>query len=227
MFRKFLELWRKEDLLHQALRDTQNMMELTKEIYHYAIEPLFTGASIDGQQVYDMDKQINKFEIEIRRKVLEHLSVSPRQDITAALVLTTITVDLERIGDYAKNFFELYGLYGKPLGEGDISAKLRELKTAVSTMFDDMITSFSNADIELAKRVMEQHKRNSDECESIIAWLIKNPQAYKELGISGSVLSALAARYFKRTSAHIKNVASSVVNPFDRIGYKSPNSVND
>ena len=36
-----------------------------------------------------------------------------------------------------------------------------------------------------------------------------------------SVAAALYIRYLKRISAHLMNIASSVVNPFERIGFKS------
>ena len=32
-----------------------------------------------------------------------------------------------------------------------------------------------------------------------------------------AVLYTLVSRYFRRTSAHLSNIASSIVNPFDRI----------
>ena len=35
-----------------------------------------------------------------------------------------------------------------------------------------------------------------------------------------AVIAALASRYTKRISAHLSNLASSVVNPFDRIGFR-------
>ena len=35
-----------------------------------------------------------------------------------------------------------------------------------------------------------------------------------------AVIMALTVRFLKRISAHLSNLASSVVNPFDRIGFK-------
>ena len=35
-----------------------------------------------------------------------------------------------------------------------------------------------------------------------------------------AVTTALYVRFLKRISAHLMNIASSVVNPFDRIGFR-------
>ena len=220
MFKKLFELWHKEDLLQQAFDDAVKMLEMTKEIYEQAISPLFGGKSLDVQKIYDMDKQINAFEINIRRKVLEHLSVSPQQDTTAALILTTIAVDIERIGDYAKNFVELWELYGKSLEDIPMFDMLDRICKNISQMFDNSITAFKNADTETARKVMAIHIINSKDCEEIIAALVRTPKPTESATPNQEVLAALAARYFKRTSAHLKNIASSTINPFDRIGYK-------
>ena len=167
-----------------------------------------------------MDQKINQYEIEIRRKVMEHLSLSPRQDTTAALVLTTITVDIERIGDYSKNAFELWEIYGKQVNDEPVFQRLKQIYFNLKTMFDDTIKALAESDIEIAHSVMQTHVVNSKDCEEIIAALIRTPSCSDEMKSNQEVLAALASRYLKRTSAHLKNIASSIVNPFDRIGFK-------
>jgi hypothetical protein len=41
------------------------------------------------------------------------------------------------------------------------------------------------------------------------------------------VTTVLYLRYLKRVSAHLKNIASSVVNPFDRIGFRGDHRENN
>ncbi len=222
MFRRLFELWRKEDLLHQALGDAEEMLRKAQKLFHMATAPLFFDEEVNGESIYALDREINALEIEIRRKVMEHLSVAPQQDTTAALVLTTITVDIERIGDYAKNFFELRELYGSSISDAPVFVKLRRVHDSISRMFDDTIAAFANADANVARRVMETHILNSKDCEEVIAALVRSPFSAENLAPNQEVLAALTARYLKRTSAHLKNIASSVVNPFDRIGFKPP-----
>ena len=63
---------------------------------------------------------------------------------------------------------------------------------------------------------MERHVEIAQKCENIVERLVDDPQIGARLGI----IYALLARFLKRVSAHLKNVASSVVNPFHRLGYK-------
>ncbi len=220
MFKQFLSLWNNDDLLRQAFADITDMMKLAKEFFCRAAAPLFLGEPTDKQSIYDTDKKINVFQVDVRKKVLEHLSISPQEDTTAALVLITIAVDVERLGDYSKNFFELWELYGNRFSSHPIIEKLREVNKNIETIFNFTIDSFQNADFDLALRVMDLHIENSEICENIISYMITDELKASDLTCNQRVLLALAARYLKRISAHLKNIASSVVNPFDRIGFK-------
>ncbi len=222
MFKKMFELWQKEDLLHQALKDAHKMLEEASELFQNAVSPLFFDEPVDAQNIYDMDQKLNRYEVDIRKKVMEHLSISPQQDTTSALVLTTITVDIERIGDYSKNFLELWELYGNSFAQAPVFERLRKIYEGILEMFQLTIDSLLNADDELARKAMSVHIVNSKDCEEIIAALVRTPNETQNLAPNQEVLAALTARYLKRVSAHLKNIASSVVNPFDRIGYKPP-----
>jgi len=43
-----------------------------------------------------------------------------------------------------------------------------------------------------------------------------------DIKVPEAIAHALTARYFKRVSSHLKNVASTAVNPFSHIGYMHP-----
>ena len=78
------------------------------------------------------------------------------------------------------------------------------------------------ADVDKAKEVMSEHwwiGRRSDE---ILNALIARSD--KNLVCNEAVSTALYVRFLKRISAHLMNVASSVVNPFDRIGFRENES---
>ncbi len=222
MFKKMFELWQRQDLLHQALKEAHKMLKNASELFKKAVSPLFFNEQVDAQKIYDMDQELNRYEVDIRKKVMEHLSISPHQDTTSALVLTTITVDIERIGDYSKNFLELWELYGSSFEKAPVFDRLRKIYEDILEMFRLTIDSLANADAELARKAMAIHIVNSKDCEEIIAALIRTPNNVENIAPNQEVLAALTARYLKRVSAHLKNIASSVVNPFDRIGFKPP-----
>jgi phosphate uptake regulator len=92
-------------------------------------------------------------------------------------------------------------------------------------MFTLLIEALPTADVAKAKEVMGEHwwiARRSDEIlNSLIA------HSDNDLVCHEAVSTALYARFLKRVSAHLMNIASSVVNPFDRIGFRTddPNEV--
>jgi len=55
-------------------------------------------------------------------------------------------------------------------------------------------------------------------CDAIVTGLIKAED--QTLTAADAVSTALYARYLKRIAAHLINVSSSVVNPFERIGFR-------
>ena len=65
---------------------------------------------------------------------------------------------------------------------------------------------------------MGQYKKNiSSQCDSITNDIILG--RIDDLNSSNSTAVGLYARYLKRVSAHSRNLISSIVNPFERIGY--------
>lgn len=217
MFRKFFKFWRGSELLRGATEKVEEMLLIAKEMFKLSLQVLMDKEK-EKEDIYRIDQELNRFQINVRREILEHLSINPRQDITGSLVLITIVIDIERIGDYSKNLIELAHKYPKRL-TGPYIDKLRRIDNEILEMFDQTIISFKKADIELGKKIMERHVRLSRECEDIVEALIEDEEISSRMGI----ICALLARYLKRTSAHLKNVASSVVNPFHRLGYKPEN----
>lgn len=215
MFREFFSHWRKKDLLHQALEEANVMMAQVAEMFKFACDVLFEKQR-EGADIYRQDRIINKYEIDIRRKVLEHLSLNPQEDLTSSLVLTSVVIDMERIGDFSKNIVELARMYPEALEGDKYISRLVEMSHKVEEFFKLTVESFKEADVEKGERVMEEHARIACICDSILEELVEDE------GIPGrkAIVCALLTRYLKRISAHLKNIASSVVNPFQRIGFR-------
>ena len=62
---------------------------------------------------------------------------------------------------------------------------------------------------------MDQHKEVRRICDTVLEDLFK----IERLDKNRAMVCALYARYLKRVSAQLKNIATSVVQPFDQIGY--------
>ena len=164
------------------------------------------------------DRTINRFERHVRRNIVTHLAVSTNPDINTALVLTAIIIDIERIGDYTKNIVELAAAHPQAFTGGQLREEIENVERSVTGMFKTLPDCLERSDVDLARRLLGDHQivvQTVDEClqELIAGRLLKEDSGT-------AVTAALYLRYLKRVSAHLKNVASSVVNPYYRLGFR-------
>jgi phosphate transport system protein len=144
--------------------------------------------------------------------------VSSKPDINIGLVLTAIVIDIERIGDYTKNIAELAATLEEPFDALELKADVAVVEAIVDGMFVKVGTALRDSDEEGAREVMEAHASVSEIVEADILRL-RHRKALKGRS-SHAVTVAIYLRFLKRVSAHLKNVATSVVNPYHRIGFR-------
>lgn len=219
MFKKFLEMFRKENLLNQAFQRSEEMLASDLEMFDAAVTSLRKrdDARIDID-IYARDQMINAYEREVRRKVITHLALSGERDLAACLTLISVVIDIERIGDFTKNIAELALQHPRTLSCGSFAEDVNRIETTIRTMFRLLLEALPGNDQSKAREVMSEHSWISKRCDSIVAFLIESSEPGLECG--EAVTLSLYARYLKRTSAHLGNIASSIVNPFDKIGFR-------
>jgi phosphate uptake regulator len=215
MFRILFELLSQDSLMVQATRRADEALERARALSDQAFAALLDGVEPE-QDLFDLDQQINEDEVEVRRMVLEHLSANPRADLSAGVVLISTIIDIERIGDYAKNVYQQVGTLGNTWGEGDGFDAVREGVVELRAIFRDTALSVHAGDQELARQAMDRGHTLNKECEMVLESIC----ASDRLSAREAVVLALTTRFVKRIGAHLSNLASSVVNPFDRIGFR-------
>jgi phosphate uptake regulator len=216
MKRTLWDLLRGKTLLQEAFEEGLDMLLQLKYMYIETNKLLFEEVK-EGFDPYSIDKQVNKREIEIREKILKHLAFgADKVDIAPALSLSSIVIDIERIGDYCKNMFELAEIYPEKLDEDSYIQKLKEMSEEISHEFDVTYLAFKEADEEKAEYVMKKHL----EINKILENLLREVAKDDSLKPRKAIIIALLTRYFKRVSAHLKNVASSIVNPYPKISFQ-------
>jgi phosphate transport system protein len=215
MFRALLNALRTKNRLNDALELTNACLEKAEILTRSSMAALLDGKQTE-LDIYALDREINQGEMEVRRRVFEYQLLDSEADITPGLVLISTIIDIERIGDYAKNIFELSQRYPHPFSGNRHFDEIREIAEGVMALMPQAAKAFSEGDIELAEKVMHTHSQFSRRLDALIDSVVEDG------GISAreAVIAALAARYTKRISAHLSNLASSVVNPFDRIGFR-------
>jgi phosphate uptake regulator len=221
MWKKILAGLKGSGLNRQAFDEALLMLEASYSMHRDAVAALHEKGILVAD-IYERDRQLNKYERSVRRKILTHFSVSPAPDINLGLVLTSIVIDIERIGDYTKNIVELAVALPEVFDGGELHEEVLALEVIVDGMFRDILPALRNSDVDLARTIFQQHKNLSGRVERGLQ-LLRSDQVLG--GQSGrAVTAALYLRYLKRVSAHLKNIATSVLNPYYRIGYKEKDS---
>jgi phosphate transport system protein len=200
------------------MEEAQEMLSKVEVMFKAAMYRVMECRDPD-MNIYEKDKEINRMEWEVRRKALEHLVVgSTKADVPAVLILTSAVVDLERIGDYSKNIYELADIYPEtdPIGE-DHADFFKQIEAQILGMFDLTRDAYKEADAQKAQTAMDTHWQISERCDKMFEHLALE----RDLSVKRAVIYTLLARYLKRVSSHLKNIASSVVNPFPRMGFRA------
>ena len=219
MFKQIFEIFKSDSLYEQALSECHEMLDIDLTMYKESIKSLRKSDSAEIDiDIFAMDKKINEFERDVRRKVMTHLAIGGKEDIGSGLVLVSVVIDIERIGDYTKNIYDLAVNHPKKLNGGSVENRLSEIEKISYNLFEKSIDAFKKQDIEKASGLMGNYKENiSSQSDSITNDIIGGKIDDLEIGTASAV--GLYARYLKRISAHSRNLISSIVNPFERIGY--------
>jgi phosphate uptake regulator len=219
MFKKFMELFSSENLLNAAFRTTITMLESDREMYHAARKSLRESDTAELPfDIKKMDGEINRYEREVRRNVLTHLSVAGNANLVPGLILVSVVIDVERIGDYTKNIVDLAKYHPARLTAGSWEEDIRYIETVVGEQFDKIIPIVRDQDTATAREIMRVENKIGKKAESIVKEIIGG--ADSNMSASDAVTLALYVRHLKRINAHLTNIASSLVNPFPRIGFR-------
>lgn len=218
-FKEFIQLWKTADSLTQALEDSHTMLDSTRKMFRASATSLRHTDTADVDiDIYAMDQQVNRYEQEVRRKVLKHLAIAGGGNVIPGLILTSIVIDIERIGDYTKNIKDLAVAHPERLLCGRYEADIERVEAAVEAIYDQVIPALKGSDSDAAREIMREQWWVLRKCDEIVTDLITSPDP--ALSPSDGIATALYARYLKRIAAHLINVASSIVNPFEKIGFR-------
>jgi phosphate uptake regulator len=224
MWKELMGLFRRDSLCEEAFQECLIMLRTSKSMFDDAVAALRTEGTLDVD-IYERDRKINRFERQVRRNIVTHLAVSTNPDITGALVLTAIVIDIERIGDYTKNVVELAATHHDVFTGGELEEEIRNVETTVARLFENLIPALEESDSDLARGIIGDHQMVADTVEEYIRDLVTGKVLQSNSG--EAVTAALYLRYLKRVSAHLKNVATSVINPYYRIGFREKKNANN
>ncbi|MEC9274499.1 MAG: PhoU domain-containing protein [Candidatus Neomarinimicrobiota bacterium] len=221
IFTEIISVWRKEDLLSEAWEKSLEMLDLSHNMFVKAVKKSKKQESLSVlKQLKNRDKEINKYQREVRRKIITHFSLQNNiNDISSIIVLMNMVVDIERIGDYSKNILDLAIYYPERLNTKILHPELHEIEQVVKSRFDKTVNAIKTEDVELASKLIKGFKKQVTTASDRIVNNIISGELNLESG-SESAAIVLYARYLKRIGSHLKNITTTVINPIDSIGYQ-------
>lgn len=216
MFEQLFGTGKGSTLVEAAFEDVSTMLKQSAKMLDHSL-----AALLDNQELQvnleDMDDVVDDGERMVRRTILQHLTVNPKQDLVASLILVSMVQDAERIGDFARGLAELVDLASVPR-EGIFADQLRDLAGRLRPLFEVCEQAFLEDDAEKASLVMSEHTELK---RDFVAYT--REVAGSDLSADMAIVYATGARILRRISAHLSNIASSVVQPYDRIRHEDEN----
>lgn len=216
MLRELIDAWRDKSLLNKMYEEFTRMLNDADWMFREVCELLLKGEEGRDLQksLFKRDIAINKTERRIRKQIIEHLAIRPGTDVAACLILMSVVKDAERIGDYCKNLYDVWRLCGGPLRPSDFTESIEEMYQGLLGTFQKVAKGFAKADEKLGYDVVESELRFGRQLDDTVILLANSDLAAKD-----AVCLTLACRHMKRISAHLGNIASSVVMPVHKIDY--------
>ncbi|MCD4740275.1 hypothetical protein K8R43_03735 [archaeon] len=215
VFKGIIDAFTKSKLIKEAYRECNEMHHEVEAMFHSSFDCFQGKCSLED--VKKEDKEVNKKLVSIRLKVMEYLSSNDAPDLNAALEITAIANEYERIGDYCKDIAELRTLY-KVQCEGEcelceITGKMQEI---ISKQFAVVHDAIENEDEKLAKKSDVLNEEVKVIRMEIIDKINKNPR----MNAKKAVICSKIAAYSRRISSHLENISSVITNPYPEMGFR-------
>ena len=218
MLKEFAALWKDGSVMRQVVEAVAQMLVDAEYVYEHAWETC-TGLeepAAEKKALRDHDRAVNRNEQEVRRMLVEHLTINPGQDTAGCLAMTIMAKDAERLGDQAKNIFDLgRRCSGKEVRKMKYFPRLNTLRLEIGKLLPKLQQAVLKSDEKLAHEILEGYSGNKDEC----ARLLEDLHEEKDLPSREAVTTALLCRYLKRINGHVGNVASGVIFPLQNIDF--------
>ena len=216
--KELLYIFHKQSETDKIVQEAISLLEVEFEMFKQVTKTLRQSNRCETEiDIKAEDKKINRFQMDSRRRIFTHLTVSGPEELNSGLVLMCILNDVERIGDYFKNILELAISHPKRLSGGEIETGVQELEKQIVRIFTATVEAMKTQDLELARKAMQIHLPVTKKVERMLSRLLRNRVG--GLNPGEAIAITLYLRFLKRIASHLTNIASSVVNPLDRIGY--------
>ncbi len=218
------DLWnilsQSDTLLDEARQESIEMLDQARSMFETVLEATVGEADASlRKDIREQDKILNDKQQIVRIKVFEHLAVSKGAGLLSGLVLTSVVIDLERIGDYTKNVGEVVTWMPGALDFGEHKEIFDSVVERTRKLFAKTRAAFVDEDKEAARDHVEFYQGISFDSDGVLKQIMETG-APDETIEKRTVALVMLLRYMKRVAAHLKNICTAVSNPFPRYGFR-------
>ena len=204
------------DLLDSIDAKLSEMLTNSMHAYDITMNCLLGDTNLETVRadLYNTDKAINELHREVRREMIIHSAVNSRNlDIPLLLSYMTMSKDIERIGDYCKNLFEIAET-GNSFAKGDDLDTYMELKNDIGKLIVYLQSCLNLDDESKVQDLITLGSSLNNDLDEKITALLEDKEK-----IQYPVATTLFYRYLKRIVSHIVNAATAIIMPTDQIDY--------
>ncbi len=204
------------DLLDSIDAKLSEMLTNSMHAYDITMNCLLGDTNLETvrEDLYNTDNAINELHKEVRREMIIHSAVNSRNlDIPLLLSYMTMSKDIERIGDYCKNLFEIAET-GNSFAKGDDLDTYMELKNDIGKLIVYLQSCLNLDDESKVQDLITLGSSLNNDLDEKITALLEDKEK-----IEYPVATTLFYRYLKRIVSHIVNAATAIIMPTDQIDY--------
>jgi phosphate uptake regulator len=204
------------DLLDSIDAKLSEMLTNSMHAYDITMNCLLGDTNLETvrEDLYNTDNAINELHREVRREMIIHSAVNSRNlDIPLLLSYMTMSKDIERIGDYCKNLFEIAET-GNSFAKGDDLDTYMELKNDIGKLIVYLQSCLNLDDESKVQDLITLGSSLNNDLDEKITALLEDKEK-----IQYPVATTLFYRYLKRIVSHIINAATAIIMPTDQIDY--------
>lgn len=204
-----------ESGLDHISHQTISMLGDARHSFDLASTAVLSGADPDaiGADIEATDRRINQAEQQLRSELVVHVAVRGSDDIGLVLGYTLLLKKIERIGDQAKNIFELATEGVSLLGASDIEEFVTH-RQQISLMYVEAADLLASQDVTAARDFLARSLVLNDQCGAKVREYMQS----EEPG-SWAVPRAILYRYWKRIVANLAGIVTAAIEPLQSIDY--------
>lgn len=190
------------------LGDARHSFDLASTVLLGGADPSSVGADIDAT-----DQRINEAEQQLRSELVVHVAVGGSDDIGLVMGYTLLLKKIERLGDQAKNIFDLAAEGISLAGAEDIE-QFVTLRQEISRMYVDAADILAASDADRAREFLTRSREVNDLCGDRVREFM-----HTERPGSWAVPRAILYRYWKRIVANLAGIVTTAIEPLQTIDY--------